>query len=317
MNDPPRWKFSALKWRRRPSQPLATSASGRHMQGVRTTWPSMRLAAAWTSTKVTAIAKKLAPGLLLLTPTLAWTVSRGVVVDAVPRITAQPFARGAHYALLSAVLLNVAFNFVLCAATDPGSPEDVGEEIAGLASRGLGIQTCRKCNGGWKPPFTHHCSICNRCVLSMDHHCIWVANCIGHKNYRYFLLFLFWVFVGTVYAATVTGNLLFFHRETITPDPMQLVLTFALGTTLAVAVGCLLLWQLYYVFTAQSTIDSIEFEHMKLDALENGETYRNPFDKGWVRNFQQVFNVSGRFWWVVWCLPSLRGPRGKVSFYVE
>ena len=29
---------------------------------------------------------------------------------------------------------------------------------------------CRKCIAP-KPPRTHHCSVCNKCVLKMDHHC--------------------------------------------------------------------------------------------------------------------------------------------------
>jgi len=48
---------------------------------------------------------------------------------------------------------------------------------------------CRICNAP-KPARCHHCSICGRCVLKMDHHCPYVNNCIGLRNYRYFCLFL-------------------------------------------------------------------------------------------------------------------------------
>ncbi|KAI3974278.1 hypothetical protein MKX01_030947, partial [Papaver californicum] len=66
------------------------------------------------------------------------------------------------------------------------------------------VRVCRKCNQ-LKPPRCHHCSVCGRCILKMDHHCVWVVNCVGALNYKYFLLFLFYTFLET---AMVTLSLL-------------------------------------------------------------------------------------------------------------
>ena len=59
---------------------------------------------------------------------------------------------------------------------------------------------CKECNE-IKPGRTHHCSTCNHCVFMRDHHCPWINNCVGLENYRYFLLFLFYLLVDSVWAA--------------------------------------------------------------------------------------------------------------------
>ena len=88
----------------------------------------------------------------------------------------------------------------------------------------------------FKPPFSHHCRVCNRCVSRMDHHCPWMNNwcvlyhihhfmlkfllfnlshfyklvlkldiSIGAGNMKHFILFLFYTWLGSALALLIFG----------------------------------------------------------------------------------------------------------------
>ena len=56
-------------------------------------------------------------------------------------------------------------------------------------------QTCKKCKDAWKPPRAYHCKVCNTCIMKMDHHCVWISNCVGAGNSKAFLQFVSAAFV--------------------------------------------------------------------------------------------------------------------------
>jgi len=71
---------------------------------------------------------------------------------------------------------------------------------------------CQTCNI-YRPLRSRHCRVCDLCVLKHDHHCPWIGACIGKRNYRYFLSFIFLV---NVYACVLSALCLWWiYKESV------------------------------------------------------------------------------------------------------
>ncbi len=57
----------------------------------------------------------------------------------------------------------------------------------------------------YRPPRAHHCRICQRCIRKMDHHCPWINNCVGEWNQKYFIQFLFYVGILSLYSIALVA----------------------------------------------------------------------------------------------------------------
>jgi palmitoyltransferase len=125
--------------------------------------------------------------------------------------------------LYSLFYYQVVLNYVLTALIKPGSVADLKKsikfkkkinpyycykEIPNLnyilrignynPKNKIKFPFCKHCKE-IKPLRAHHCSICQKCHLRMDHHCPWVNNCIGLSNFRYFVLFIFYLWVICIF----------------------------------------------------------------------------------------------------------------------
>uniref|UniRef100_A0AAY4DHJ6 Palmitoyltransferase n=1 Tax=Denticeps clupeoides TaxID=299321 RepID=A0AAY4DHJ6_9TELE len=156
------------------------------------------------------------------------------------------------------------------------------------------IRFCDRCQV-IKPDRCHHCSVCEMCVLKMDHHCPWVNNCIGFSNYKFFLLFLCYSILYCVFiASTAFQYFLKYWVEDLPSGHAKFHVLFLVFVALMFFVSLMFLFG-YHCWLVSKNRSTLEAFSAPL--FQNGPD-KNGFNVGFHRNLRQVFGNDRRLWFV-------------------
>ena len=109
---------------------------------------------------------------------------------------------------------------------------------------------CDKCNSK-RPARAHHCSLCERCILRMDHHCPWIGNCVGFYNHRYFTQFLGYTTSCCIAVAFSCGWM--WSQAAVVQ--WSTLIGAVVACVLSVSIGGLFCFHLWLIMTNRSTLE--------------------------------------------------------------
>ncbi|OCT65974.1 palmitoyltransferase ZDHHC9 [Xenopus laevis] len=133
----------------------------------------------------------------------------------------------------------------------------------------------------FRPPRASHCSICDNCVERFDHHCPWVGNCVGKRNYRYFYLFILSLSFLTIYIFAF--NIVYVALNSLSIGFLN-TLKESPGTVLEVFICFFTLWSVvgltgfhsFLVSLNQTTNEDIKGSWTGKNRVQNPYSYGNP-----------------------------------------
>ncbi|KAK9277245.1 hypothetical protein L1049_006784 [Liquidambar formosana] len=302
--------------------PLPPQLSDSNRRIIDTHAPSLRVYQVWKGSNKFFLGGRLIFGpdvrslfltiFLIVTPVILFCafVSQGLIKEFRPHLGNLIVAISAVFAAYIIILL------FLTSGRDPGiiprnphppEPEDEGDGSSIMPTDWAGsqggaptlpptkdvivngkvvkVKYCQTCML-YRPPRCSHCSICNNCVERFDHHCPWVGQCIGKRNYRFFFIFvssttMLCLYVFAFCWVNIRKIMEAYHCNlwrALLKSPVSGLLI--LYTFIAAwFVGGLTAFHLYLIITNQTTYENFRYRY-------DGKT--NPYNLGYARNIREI-----------------------------
>jgi len=139
----------------------------------------------------------------------------------------------------------------------------------------------------------------------MDHHCPWVANCIGFYNYKYFLNMLFYASL-TALILVITAYPVFL--AVLAHDSLDYKIAYFVITAyiLGIALAFLLTgFFSFHVWLLSNQFTTIEYCEKR--SSDDQFKQKSPYNRGCCANFSAVLGNNP----VLWCFPFNRNLTGE------
>ncbi|KAK3535721.1 hypothetical protein QTP70_020964 [Hemibagrus guttatus] len=186
---------------------------------------------------------------------------------------------------------------------------------------GQGWRYCYTCEIH-TPPRCSHCYDCNVCVLRRDHHCVFFGQCVGFRNYRYFLSCLLFMWAGLLYAVVMNAEVfIVILKEGVTLHSVMLLMV----PWIMLITGQVTVQAFTFAFIADTCVvgfllvSAFLFFHVLL--MVRGQTTREwystrrPYDLGVIANIRECL---GEHWYICWLCPLIPStlPGDGINFRV-
>jgi len=229
---------------------------------------------------------------------------------------ADPLSFLFHFFTGNYLLINIIFHYYQAVVTNPGivtnTPKIERSEISYLREN-YNYRICKHC-AQIKPGRAYHCSVCDCCILKMEHHCPWINNCVGMMNHKFYLLFCIFMWSGTFYIL-VSAWPLFSHcyrspHGSINFDEklqawimsytensqsgfrMLVVFAWIVCLSVFIALGILVVWQSWLVSFGETSVERMKLSYERQKAKKQGKKFASPFDYGLKQNWMNVLGYG-------------------------